>query len=154
MSKRRKTKGRRAYLKKFSSTIVGGTSEIDKHYFRESNERARYRDEWWLSLYGLQPDDLTEQSVKDRRQKLGLSNGIQRTSREEVLEKLEKFLAQMQPKNHICLLPQRLFMWWCGHTFFFVQYDHRIQRCYRSIDYTSRVQAMFAFNTGRICWRV
>src|SRR6266446_1731370 len=98
-----KQKGmRRSHLKKFSATIVGGTSGIDKHYFREASQRAHamsHKDIAFANLFGLHnPTQANERARMERGERTPF---LVETSRDTVLRQLSTLLQEVNPLHNI-----------------------------------------------------
>jgi hypothetical protein len=151
----RRKGGRRSYLKRFSSTIIGGTSNIDKHYFRETAQRAHalsHRDIAFMKLFGLH--DPTTANRQARMARGEREPFLVETPRDRVLKELSDALQQVNPLHNVCMIPKTLFMFWDDHGFYFlVKVNHSNMSYRRSMKYSSREALMFAFQNNCIKWK-
>jgi hypothetical protein len=151
----RRSGQRRAYLKRFSSTVVGGTSTIDKHYFRQAAQRAHamtHRDIAFMRLFGL--DDPTKANELARLQRGERSPFLVETPRDRVLKRLAEFTQEVNPLHNIELIPKTVYMFWDDHhMYYLVKYDRKTETCKRSLKYSSKEALMQALNNHRLKWK-
>lgn len=150
----RRSGQRRAYLRKFSATVIGGTSDIDKHYFREAAQRAHalsHRDLHFMKLYGLEPTAANEMARKARGER---NPFLIETPRDKVLKRLDELLTNVNPLHHVRLIPKTLFMWWDDQGYcFLVKVDHSNNTCKRSLRYSTKAACLFAFKNNCVKWK-
>jgi hypothetical protein len=154
MAHGRKSGQRRAYLKRFSSTVVGGSSGIDKHYFREAAQRAHamsHKDIAFMKLFGL--DDPTKANDRARQQRGEREPFLVETPRDRVLKQLDDCTQGCSPELNICLVPKQVYMFWSQSYYYLVKFDMRTIQIKRSFRYSDREQLMFAFQNNCVRWK-
>lgn len=107
-----------------------------KGWSREYADRAKnidsgvYRlnsvDDKMLKLFGVAShvDDTSQASQNVRRLVLGLGTSIKRSSREEVLEKIDRLTEQASIEHHIVLYDgkfRKIFLFWSNGRYFFLK---------------------------------
>jgi hypothetical protein len=155
MGQGRRSGQRRSYLKRFSSTVIGGTSTIDKHYFREASQRAHaltHRDIAFIRMFGL--DDPTKANELARMQRGERQPFLVETPRDRVLKKLGEYTQEVNPLHNICLIPKTLYMFWDDHhMYFLVKYDRKTETCRRTLKYSSREALQQSLDNHNLKWK-
>jgi hypothetical protein len=124
--------------------------------FSDYQARARYRTEKFLALFGLVPDDITRDFANKRRELLGIQASDETSSREQVLEKLDKMVAET-PDGYPAfklfqLRGKKLVLFRDGHYCFFIYYDEEARYFKKSVTYRSKEKAMERYEAERINW--
>jgi hypothetical protein len=156
MSQGRRSGQRRAYLKKFSSTVVGVSSNIDKHYFREVASHAKamnHRDIAFMKLFGLHSGE--RQGDLHARAMIGMHDPTHNapTTRDRVLRRLAELTNNVDPTHNIELIPKTIYMLWEHHYYWLLKFDRAKQTFVVSARYPDRKRLMFAYENNFVQWK-
>lgn len=139
---RRLTRARRQQLKQRRSAI-------DEIRLRELNREGRDRAAS-LGQPSLTPVDITEEYALVRRRLIGLNEVSPRSSREEVLVKVNRLRDVTEVVHHVDR--STMFLLRTGDGYYYFVF--RVKGVYykKSVLYDSRTKAMSRYDTNRIIW--